>query len=197
VYIADIAASAESIPRVTGDDQFTRVKIFGTVMSKRVFRGEGKVDYAVLAVDDGSGFMIRVKAWGIGTATVGKIEEGDVIDVIGRVRYKDEEAYVVPEIVRKIEDLNWETVRELEVILDHIRRSRMRSLGSGKSGLPCLDLESRILDTVESTGGDIGIEYNELIKRIEHSSEDEIKKALKELLDQGKICEPRPGRYRR
>jgi RPA family protein len=197
VHIADIVVGGESESSIIKNAQFTNVKIFGTVLDKRIFRSEGKVDYGVISVDDGSGFMVQVKTWGSSTKTVESIGQGDMVDVVGKVRYKDGEIYIIPEIVRRIDDPNWETVRELEIIRDHLRRKENKLARSVPFTRRSADLESEILRAIERSGSNTGAEYSELINHIEHSSEDEIKKTLKELLNRGKIYEPRPGRYRK
>jgi hypothetical protein len=195
VHIADIASHEKGESNGSTTDRSASVKIFGTVLDKRIFRGKGKVDYGVISVDDGSGSTIQVKSWGSDSKIVERFEQGDMVDIVGRVKYKDGEAYIIPIIVRKIEDPNWETVRELEVIKDRLRRSGARPTGSLQSSRLSANLESEVLEIVESADRSTGILYGELIKRIEHSTEDEIKKALKELLKQGRIYESRPGRY--
>jgi hypothetical protein len=197
VHIADIVVGGESESTIIKNEQFTNVKIFGTVLDKKIFRSEGKVDYGVISVDDGSGFMIQVKTWGSSTKTIESIGQGDMVDVVGKVRYKDGEIYIIPGIVRKIDDPNWETVRELEIIKDHLRRKESKLARSVPFSRHSADLESEILRAIERAGSNTGAEYSELINHIEHSSEDEIKKALKELLSRGKIYESRPGRYRK
>ncbi|WXG45595.1 MAG: hypothetical protein WED05_02685 [Candidatus Atabeyarchaeum deiterrae] len=189
VYIADIVLSGSTASGNINAERFTKVKIFGTLMSKRNFRSDGKTDYTVITVDDGSGLAIRIKAWGHDTKLLDSFAQGAVIDVIGRVRYGKEEIYIIPEIVKEIEDPNWEIVRELEIIREYLKlkKARIRSP----------DLKSDILDIIDRIGGNIGIEYNELVKLIKQPDEEEIKKALRELINEGLIFEPRLGRYRK
>jgi len=52
---------------------------------------------------------------------------GDLIDVIGRVREYEGEVYLLPEVIARIEDPNWELVREMEVL-----RERRRLMAEGK-----------------------------------------------------------------
>jgi hypothetical protein len=197
VHIADIIIDEK--PESTGPkrEQPASVKIFGTILDKRIFRSEGKVDYGVISVDDGSGFMIQIKTWGSDTKTLEKAGRGDMVDVVGKVRYKDGAAYIVPIIVRKIDDPNWETLRELEIIQDHLRRNKIRRTAPLPSSRQLANVESKVLEIIESADSNTGVLYSELIERIEHSAEDEIKKALKELLKQGRIYESRPGRYKK
>ncbi|MCD6221588.1 hypothetical protein J7K25_05475, partial [bacterium] len=47
--------------------------------------------------------------------TLENIEKGDLIDVIGKIREYNEERYIQPEIIVKIEDPNFEVLRKLEI----------------------------------------------------------------------------------
>ncbi|WXG42949.1 MAG: hypothetical protein WED04_02555 [Promethearchaeati archaeon SRVP18_Atabeyarchaeia-1] len=197
VHIADIFATENSEPAPSKNERLANVKIYGIVMDKRVFRSEGKVDYGVISIDDGSGFLIQIKTWSGETSAVEKMAVGDMIDVVGKVKKKNADVYVIPSIVRKIEDPNWETVRELEIMKDSLVESKARLTRSAPPTPHSKSIESEILEIIEGGSNSVGVEYKELIKRIEHSSEEEIKKTLKELLDQGKIYESRPNRYRK
>jgi hypothetical protein len=197
VYIADIMLSNNSGSSDTEFENYNEVKIFGTIVNKRIYRSEGKVEYGVLSLDDGSGSIIQIKAWGNIIATVDRFEQGELVDVVGKLKKGNNEIYVVPEIIRKIDDPNWEIVRELEIIEDYLRRNKARirdlDLPDGKT----MRLKSEIVGILDREEDSTGIDYVELVKCIKHSNEEEIKKTLNELLDQGIICETRPGRYRK
>jgi RPA family protein len=197
VYIVDITQSNKSRSNSTGFENFNEVKIFGTVVSKRIYRSEGKVEYGVLSVDDGSGSTIQIKAWGNTTATIDRFQQGELVDVVGKLKQSKNEIYVVPEIIRRLDDPNWEIVRELEIIEGYLRRSKARIRGADLPDRQTVNLKSEIVGIVDGEGGSTGIDYTELVKCIKHSNEEEIKKTLNELLDQGIICETRPGRYRK
>lgn len=196
VYVADITIDH----RIGSNAKFGdlgEVKIFGTILSKKIYRTEGKVEYGALLVDDGSGSVIEVKAWGNSTATLDRFEQGGLIDVIGKVKHGKDEIFIVPEIIKRLDDPNWGTVRELEIIEDYLRRSKARILSPARSDHQKVNLKAEIIGIIDKEGGSAGIDFTELIKCIKHSNEEEIKKTLNELLDQGIICEIRPGRYRK
>jgi RPA family protein len=197
VHVADVVDDGRQESTDQKKEQLADVKILGTILDKRFFRSEGKVDYGVISVDDGSGLVIQIKTWGNDTKMLGKVGLGDMVDVVGKVKYKDGTAYVVPLIVRKIDDPNWETLRELEIIRDRLRRNKIRPTSSLPSTERLVNVESKVLELIESADSSTGVAYGELIEGIEHSAEDEVKKALKELLTQGRIYESRPGRYKK
>ncbi|MHA1416953.1 MAG: OB-fold nucleic acid binding domain-containing protein, partial [Candidatus Heimdallarchaeaceae archaeon] len=80
-----------------------RVRIVGTIVDKYHSEGiEGKKDYTMLSVDDGTG-VIAVKAWELSAAELNRFEKGEQIDVIGKPRGNDEEIFILPEIPMKVE----------------------------------------------------------------------------------------------
>lgn len=94
------------------EQQLLRVNIMATVVDTFV-RDDG--GYATLHLDDGSE-TIRAKAWSEDVEEMEEFEVGDLITVIGKVREYEGEIHLVPEIIREVEDPNWELVRELEIL---------------------------------------------------------------------------------
>ncbi len=94
------------------EQEVLRVNLIATVVDKFV-RDDG--GYATLHLDDGTG-IIRAKAWGDDVEDLDNYGEGDIVNVVGKVREYDEEIHVVPEIIRELDDPNWELVRELEIL---------------------------------------------------------------------------------
>ena len=115
-----------------------RARILGTVVEKFVREDQG---YAVLRLDDGTE-TITIRAWKEGARELISFNPGDLIDVIGRVREFEGEVYLVPELVLRVEDPNWELVRELEIL-----RLRKQALVGGRRPQPRREakLESREL----------------------------------------------------
>ena len=103
--------------------EISRARILGTVVDKYVSEDRS---YAALRIDDGSE-TVRLKAWRQDVPSVEGINVGDLVDAAGRVREYGGEVYLTPDIVVKVEDPNWEVVRELEVL-----RSRGQLFVEGK-----------------------------------------------------------------
>ncbi|MFX1562800.1 MAG: OB-fold nucleic acid binding domain-containing protein, partial [Promethearchaeota archaeon] len=70
--------------------------------------------FTTITLDDGTG-VIRVKIWGEMTQKLAHIKVGDLVLVIGKIRSFQDETYLNGEVVRRLEDKNWETVRILEL----------------------------------------------------------------------------------
>lgn len=88
----------------------SRVHILATVVNH--YKSEDS-KYAFITLDDGTG-IVRSKAFQQDTKFLEKIKKGDIVDVIGRIREYNDERYIVPEVVRVVDDYNMITLRKLE-----------------------------------------------------------------------------------
>jgi RPA family protein len=198
------------------NDRVVRARVLGTVIDK--FIREDK-SYGTLRLDDGTG-TIQARAWGADVANLDQFNVGDVLDIVGRVREFEGEVYLKPELIIRVEDLNWELVRELEII-----KSRREALARGvkpklppkleprilpveapapKTGLekpesPPLevpeDLKDRVFLTLKESGGEEGIHVLEIAEKLKLST-GVVESAVRALLAEGKIFEPEAGKFK-
>ena len=91
-------------------NKISRVRVLATVIDKFVSDNN---EYASLTLDDTTD-TIRCKIFN-DLSMVENIEKGDVVDVIGRIREYNGELYILPEIIVKINDPNFEVLRKLEI----------------------------------------------------------------------------------
>ena len=89
----------------------SRVRVLGTVMN--VFMSDDG-NYGFLVLDDETE-TIRVKFFK-DTKPLQSIAVGDIVDVVGKIKQYESELYVQPEIMRKIEDPNFITLRLAELV---------------------------------------------------------------------------------
>ncbi len=173
-------------------DKVGRARILATVVSK--FVSEDK-EFASVTLDDGSG-TIRVKSFKT-IKPLEKLEEGNVIDTIGKVREYNGEVYVVPETIRKVDDPNLETLRMLE--LEKLaRQAGSRPKETLLEKLPAKekapDLRSRVIELLKSNRE--GLDYASLIGQL-MVSENEVEPVINDLLSEGVCYEPTPGKIRK
>ena len=172
------------------DLKVKKARILGSVIRKYESE-DGR--YAFIVLDDGSS-SIRIKAFRESVPELKKVKVGDILDVIGRVRFRDSEIYLVPEIITKIRDPNWEIVRRLELLrLDKLRRK-------GHGGVEILeevveDVYTKVIKGIRELDSGEGVEVEELSKKLKLSKE-ECEKIIKELLVRGEIYEPKPRKYK-
>ncbi|MBI4739356.1 hypothetical protein HY772_07465 [Candidatus Woesearchaeota archaeon] len=111
-----------------GNFHFSRVNLLGVIVSGRA-TGEGLAS-SVLVLDDGSG-QIVLRSFDTRSFSV---VVGDLVLVIGRPREFAGERYVVPEIVRKLDNPKWVDVRKRELELLDGERLDKRNAGDAASG---------------------------------------------------------------
>ncbi|MBU3957731.1 MAG: hypothetical protein KKB25_01520 [Nanoarchaeota archaeon] len=92
--------------------RLSRVRVLGLVVDK-FMNSDGS--YSAITIDDSSD-TIRCKFFG-GLKIFDGVEAGSVVDAVGKVREYNGEIYIAPEIVTKITDPNFETMRILELAL--------------------------------------------------------------------------------
>lgn len=169
--------------------KLSRVRIIGTVANRFVSES-GK--FASITLDDGTE-TIRVKVFNA-VSMLEDINEGDNIDMIGKVKEYQGEIYVIPEIIQKIENPNLEILRELEINNQKKElERRKRTIMDYKSQVSDLSELTRIMDER------FGIKTEEVeailqtddIEKSEEETSDTKKKILDliENLDQGNGCD--------
>ncbi|NVM53728.1 MAG: hypothetical protein HWN66_08495 [Candidatus Helarchaeota archaeon] len=193
----------------------SRVRILSTIVGKWMpnLENEAKserVPQASITIDDGTE-TIRVKAWKDDIKILEDVEIGDIVDIIGRVREYEKETYITPEIIRKIDDPNWELVRELEIIeyLERIKSTaktetksvRSQQLDSDSSGVLVSDqieksiFKDKIVELINKLDEAKGVSINKL-KEHANIPEIDFQDALTELINEGTIYQPNPGKYK-
>jgi len=170
------------------------IRAFGTVMDKFVSE-DGK--YSFIILDDGTE-TIRVKTWRDDVRRMEGIEKGDIVDVIGRLKYYNEEIYVSPRIIKKISYNFWllrhlEIIESLKNLPEHIEKEEIKEITEEVEELEILDTDitaKKILDVLKS--GEMSRD-----EIIEKTSLDEIdvELSLRELIDEKKI-EEKNGKFR-
>jgi RPA family protein len=108
-------------------EKYSRVVVLAVVIDKFVSE-DG--NYAALTLDDGTD-TIRLKAFQ-DLRILDKAEKGDVVDVVGKIREYNEERYIQPETIAKIENPNYEVLRKLELS----KLSIAKKASSGSVSLP-------------------------------------------------------------
>jgi RPA family protein len=100
--------------------QVSRVNIIATVVDRYQATQERLTEdgkgFATITLDDGTG-VIRAKMWGELAAKIADIQVGDLVLVVGRIRSYQGETYINGEVIRQLENPNWETVRLMELKL--------------------------------------------------------------------------------
>jgi RPA family protein len=170
------------------------VRVLATVVS-RFKSDDGR--YGSLTLDDTTD-TITSRAFDEDVQLIESTEEGDIVDVIGRVKEYEDEKYISVESVSKIADPNWELVRKLELALK-IKRLGGDVEASEESVAEEVvgeDPKSVVIDLIEELDEGDGVKYVRLIDETGFSDEN-LEEILTELMEKGEIYEPKIGKFKR
>lgn len=163
----------------------SRVNIIAAV----VYKSED-LSYASSVIDDGTG-RISLRSFENQSA-FSKTDVGDVILIIGKIREFNNEKYILPEILKKMNNIEWLNVRKAEL-------KKVVLIGNGST--PAVGSNS-----AEDAG--INDELYSLIKRLDKgdgvsiddvimgSNNSDAEKILNKLLENGDIFEIKPGKIK-
>ena len=178
--------------------KISRVNIIGTVVFKF---DEESLNYKNFVIDDGSG-KISVRSFEK-NFDVEKLGIGDTIMIVGRPREFSNERYLLPEIIRNINNRLWVHIRKLE--LDIVNKA---SYGAKTASEPVYERQKAAEDEIGTPHLlDSDLVYN-LIKKldagngvlidevIEKSNLKNSGKLINNLLENGEIFEIKPGRVK-
>lgn len=188
------------------DKRVSRVNIIATTISKLISDdgGSGSVE-----VDDGSG-NIRVKAWKEDVNILKKVEVGNLVLLIGRVRSFNNENYVTPEIIRVLPDPSWANIRRIELEKEYGKFERSlkeenssslpqqtsdETVGGEKKAIeetiPVVT-ESKRQKILNLIGKEEEVNYDNIVSESGIDKE-EASKIINDLLKEGEIYQSRPG----
>jgi len=101
--------------------KISRAHLLGTIVDK--FTSEDG-NYSTITIDDDSD-SIRIKAFREDSNIFDNFEIGDLVMLIGKVREYADENYIIPEIVKKIVNPNYESLHKLEVLKQLLKQKNV------------------------------------------------------------------------
>jgi len=192
----------------------SRINVVGTVISKDAAADQS---YKSLVVDDGSG-SIPVRQFE-DSNLFDSVELGDAVVIIGRPREFGNERYIIPEILKKIQNNKWIECRLLELGLIK-KRFEMRGGEKVKHEEPIKDdvkevisaetvdekvsdkpskeikrksTKQRICEAIKELDFGEGADVEQVISK---SGAENPEKIINSLLMEGDVFEPRPGKLK-
>ncbi|MHA1906554.1 MAG: hypothetical protein ACW98Y_04610 [Candidatus Thorarchaeota archaeon] len=205
-------------PRVISPEgvELRRVLLVGNIVDQVT----GNNNFASITIDDGTE-TIRAKAWGA-EANMLQAVSGDMLAiVVGKVREYENEVYVVPEIVREIDDPNLMTLHKLErrkailrlggmevkptsksedsgTLMSYDTSQEDKSKTPSKSTSAAKGLAGEILEFIKKNESSGGVRIEEIAKHFEAKGIESLKIQLEliDLVDQERIVEEEVGLYR-
>jgi len=165
-----------------GNKQIIRINVIANVIEK--YESEGETKYLSFTIDDASG-QIKLKVFGDDVSRFSSISQGNTVMAIGKLRYYNNELYILPEII-KIQDPKYLLVRKLELEKEKPKQQNKQEAKA---------IKEQIIDMIKQAEQDGGIDTDKIIMEIK-SSPDIINQEIQKLLEEGLAYEPRPGRIR-
>jgi RPA family protein len=165
----------------------SRVNIIGTVVDKSANNG-----FQSMLLDDGSG-KISVRFFQEFGLAKG-IDIGNIVLMIGRIREYGPERYIVPEILKKIEDKKWAAIRKLELQgqdtgKKYITVEKPKLVAQAVEKSPINQIYSLIRKLDKGDGADIDI-------ILKDANSPDTEKIIMSLLEKGEIFEIRKGKLK-
>ena len=193
--------------------ELRRVVVVGFVVSKFYREGDdsGKKRFESITLDDGTD-TIRVKVWGDEDAAVLEgVKENILALVIGKIRKYEDEAYIIPEIVRELTDPNYMSLHLMERYKTILTRSGVTSTSTDEPTQELLTstpispavpvkgkLAKDIVGYIQQEVKDEGIPLKDIVVYFEKKGKDPDKVQTKvwELAAEGHIIEKPIGHFR-
>ncbi len=102
-------------------EKFSKVDVVATVVEK--FES-GEKNFSSITVDDGND-SIRVRAFEEAMEILRPANVGSLVKVVGKVKNFNGENYIIPEILKQIDDPNFENMRSLEILKNLADRKKI------------------------------------------------------------------------
>ncbi len=199
------------------NQRISRVNVVAPVVEKFIKEDRS---YAAISLDDGSG-KIQVKSWKDDVVLLGSLNVGDLLLVVGKVKDFNNNLFLVPEVVRKLDNPLWAKLRKLELIKLHgeakvnyleeqsleeapsvktedefvaIVEEKVMNAGEKNSDAPA-NKRQRLLNSIENLDTNNGADQ-EIVITSSGVEREEAQKIIQNLLKEGEVFELHPGKLR-
>lgn len=170
-----------------GGNKVSRVNLIGAIVLK--------IDEGNAVLDDGSGKVpLRVFE---NNVFFNKIDVGDVVLVIGKPREFGSEKYLMPEILRKVEDTGWIDVRKNELKLNKTQDINPKKEDKKEVEEIVEDVKEypyeKVFNLIKKLDKGEGADVEEVVNS---SESNDAEKIVKRLLENGEVFEVKSGRLK-
>ncbi len=172
-------------------NKVSRVNLIGIVVLKS--------DQNNMVLDDGSGRVpLRVFE---NNGFFEKVDVGDIVLLIGRPREFGSEKYVMPEIIKKIEDSGWANVRKKELKLNDVvineveeKAEEVKGVVEEVEGADDPETNSdKIFNFIKESDKGEGVNTEDVLGNIKEEGAEGM---INKLLERGEIFEVSPGKLK-
>lgn len=174
----------------------SRANVMGVIIDKQM---SGDVNDQRVIIDDGSGNIILRTFEN--NEMLNNINIGDTILVISRPREFGSERYMIPEIIRKIENHDWVLLRKLE--LEKIKTAIIEKDSKAEIDKPPAEIDTveeeiigndkDIFSLVKSLDSGDGADLNSVIEKLGIADSE---KLINNMIKGGELFEIKPGKIK-
>jgi len=167
--------------------EISRVNIIGTAISKDI-----ELNHESIILDDGtSSIMVRSFEK---DDSIAKTQIGEVVLIIGRPREFNEDKYIIPEIIKKIDNAKWIELRRLEMLKEFGEFKKKAPEKVIKEESDGKEIPSqKIYNLIKSLDKGDGADMEELINQ---SGLDNAEDVVSNLIREGEVFQNRPGKLK-
>lgn len=171
---------------MVGNLSVSRLNFIGVIVAKDI---RDDKNFRSLIADDGTG-KISVRSFEPGI--IDKFEIGNVVRVVGRIREYMQERYIVPEIIKTV-DQRWLKFRKLE--LKTGQKTENTAAGDQETGNNARyeTPKEMMLSIIRDLDDGNGANTDDVISRLKTEKADEL---VRDLLEKGEIFEVNAGRIK-
>jgi RPA family protein len=186
-YIKEEGWNPNHIKLDDGRD-ISRVNLIGVVVDKPV---EENTTQQNVMIDDGSA-NISLKLFEDNNLFT-DINVGDSVLIIGRPREFGDERYIVPEIIKKIEDPNWIKLRKLELGNKNapLEKDKIEVYNSAEEDI--LEEEGDIISLIKKLDQGDGADFNDIVEKCGKENGEKI---INNMIKIGELFEIKPGKIK-
>jgi len=169
---------------IVNQQKVSRANIIGVIVSKTLDQ-----NFENVLIDDGSA---RLSVRAFDNEILANVGVGDIVLLVGRPREFGNERYVVPEIVKRLDDKRWVEVRRLELEKGNekdIKQNKEESVETNEE----MDNLTVMIDFIKKNDPGEGVEIEDIIQKSSLQGAEQI---ISTLLERGEIFEIRPGRVK-
>ncbi len=164
-----------------GDLKVSRVNLIGVLINK---------ENSLLIVDDGTG-QIQLRPFQE-TIDFDTLSIGDVLLIIGRPREYSKEKYIVPEIIKKLDNKKWLEFRKKELEHQVIKPVEKQEYIEEQPSQSTNNL-SIVIEKIRELDEGEGVDTQTLINALQMETPE---KHIETLLNEGEIFEIKPGKLK-
>ena len=171
--------------------QISRINMIGTIIDKLFTETQ---EYQNITVDDGSG-NISVRSFE-NKGIFNDFNIGESILIIGRPREFGNEKYIIPEIIKIIDNKEWIELRKLELFTSLSHKQKKEQPFT----IDVYDLEedivvedNNIFVLIKKLDQGDGADFNEIVEK---ANNQEAEKIINNMIKQGELFEIKPGKIK-